>query len=142
MACFLVPATEAIITTVVSKVMKSKAENTTEAGVELEHETKETIETISFAQKLGWLSKLLWGGSILLAFEHLWHGEIAPWFPFLTAASDPSEMQIVFAEMKSVGGSMAILLTLVWVGMLIVANHLQKKAITDSSTLSRGGTIK
>ena len=140
MACFLVPATEAVKTTVASKVMKSKAENTTEVSVDLGNGTKEKATTISFAEKLGWLSKLLWGGSALLAFEHLWHGEIIPWFPFLTAASDPSEMQIVFEEMQSVGGSMAILLTLVWVCMLIITNYIKKKALIDSPNLSKGGS--
>jgi len=36
---------------------------------------------------LGWLTNMLWGGSLLLAFEHVWHGEETPWFPFLTAAA-------------------------------------------------------
>ncbi len=43
---------------------------------------------IALSRKLMWLANLLWGGALLLAYEHVWHGEVVPWFPFLTAASD------------------------------------------------------
>jgi len=71
---------------------------------------------------------LLWGGALLLAFEHLWHGEVVPWFPFLTAASDPAETAVMLSEMSTVGVTMAVLVTAVWVGMLVVCNVLLKRA--------------
>ena len=71
MACFLVPTAEAIVTGVVSKVEKKN-----EAAVE---------GKIPFSRKLKWLKNMLWGGAALLAYEHVWHGEVVPWFPFLTA---------------------------------------------------------
>ena len=70
----------------------------------------------------------LWGGALLLAFEHLWHGEIAPWFPFLTAMSDPAEKAVMFHEMATVGVAMAALTTAIWLCMLAVAKVLEKKA--------------
>ena len=89
-----------------------------------------TMEKTPFSKKLGWLNKLLWGGSALLAFEHLWHGEIAPFFPFLTAASEgPEAVSEMLGEMGTVGVSMAALITAVWVVMLIVSKAMEKKAL-------------
>ncbi len=115
MACFIVPTTEAIITTVTKKVVQSKEAAPAEAG------------TIPFSQKLGWLNKMLWGGSALLAFEHLWHGEIVPFYPFLTAASSPESTSAMLHEMATVGVGMALLVTGVWVGMVAVTSRLLKR---------------
>ena len=41
-------------------------------------------EGLSLRKKLHLLSNFLFSGSILLVFEHFWHGEIVPFFPFLT----------------------------------------------------------
>ena len=73
MACFIVPAVEAVITTVAEKVIKSR-ETPETIDVVREDGTVETVTRTPFSRKLGWLNKLLWGGVILLAFEHLWHG--------------------------------------------------------------------
>ena len=77
--------------------------------------------------KLKWLSGMLVGGSFLLAFEHIWHGEVTPWFPFLTAMSDPSDAAEMFHEMATVGVTMAVLVTLVWVGICIAADIIVKR---------------
>lgn len=115
MACFIVPAAEAVVTTVVAKAVKTKE--------------KETETKLPFSKKLGWLSKLLWGGSGLLAFEHVWHGEVIPYFPFLTAAADKQETIVMLKEMASVGGTMSLALTGVWVIMLLVTGRMQKSMI-------------
>ena len=107
MACFLVPAAEAVATTVAAKVMKKNA--------------KDNEEKLSFATKLEGLNKLLWGGSLLLCYEHVWSGEITPFFPFLTAMNDPAETAVMFEEMAVYGGTMAVFMTAVWaVGCLVV----------------------
>jgi hypothetical protein len=80
MACFLVPTAQAVITTIAAKVLKSK-EKEESVKVFLSDGSVEEATKIPFSTKLGWLNKLLWGGSVLLAFEHLWHGEIVPFFP-------------------------------------------------------------
>jgi len=109
MACFLVPTTEAIVTTVIKKVGdKSGSDN-------------------MFIKKMGWLNNMLWGGSALLAFEHVWHGEVTPWFPFLTAAADPADAVEMIHEMSTSGVAMAILVTLAWVVMVLVSNAIAKK---------------
>ncbi len=124
MACFVVPATEAIITTVIQKVMEKKEKETGKKDVQQE----ENGSRIPFSRKLKWLNSLLWGGSALLAFEHVWHGEVVPWFPFLTAASDPADTAEMLHEMATVGVSMAALVTLVWLGMLGISSIIEKRA--------------
>ena len=84
MACFMVPATEAIVTTVMTKVVEKKEKKAMEKDPQQIFAGESTH--VSFSHKMKWLDKMLWGGSALLAFEHLWHGEISPIFPFLTAA--------------------------------------------------------
>ncbi len=113
MACFLVPAAEAIVTTVASKAMKKNSVPEAEAK-------------ITFGSRLNWLNNLLWGGSALLAFEHVWHGEVTPFFPFLTAAAEGETVEML-KEMGTVGVGMAVLVTGVWVGMVLVAKAVGKR---------------
>ncbi len=127
MACFLVPAAEAVITTVAEKVIKSKEKEET-VKVSLPNGAIEEATKIKFSTKLGWLNKLLWGGSALLAFEHVWHGEVVPFFPFLTAVKS-GETAEMLAEMGSAGVTMAVLVTVVWVGMLAVSSIIEKRAL-------------
>ena len=120
MACFLVPTTEAIVTTIVEKKLKSKEKKQGE-------ENKKSI--VSFSKKLKWLNNMLWGGAILLAFEHIWHGEVVPFFPFLTAASNSSDAAEMLHEMVTTGVMMAVLVTIVWIGMVIVSAIIEKTTI-------------
>ena len=130
MACFLVPAAEAVITTVVTKVIKSKEKEET-VKVSFADGTVEDAIKINFSTKLGWLNKLLWGGSALLAFEHVWHGEVVLRFPFLTAVETGKTAEML-TEMGSVGVMMALLCTAVWAGMLIVSSVIKKRALKTS----------
>ena len=125
MACFLVPTAEAIVVTAVAQIMKSRAAK--KASLPTFSEDSAETPKIPMYRKLHWLASLLWGGSFLLCFEHIWHGEVVPWFPFLTATADPADTAVMLQEMMTVGTSMAVLLTVVWVGMVLVANHLAKK---------------
>ena len=69
---------------------------------------------------------MLWGGSALLAFEHVWHGEVVPFFPFLTAVKDGNAMEMLH-EMATAGVSMALLVTAVWGIMVGVVSMMEKK---------------
>lgn len=117
MGCFLVPATEAIVTTVVTKVVEKKEGS-------LENVEKKEL----FSTKLKRLNGFLWGGSALLAFEHLWHGEVQPFFPFITAMSNPEDMSELLHEMSTVGVSMAVLVTAVWAILTIAISRIEKKS--------------
>ena len=124
MACFIVPAAEAVVTTIATKVMKSKEGNPETVKIQLDG----AEEKLPFSKKFSWLNKLLWGGSALLAFEHVWHGEVTPWFPFLTAASNPADAAEMLHEMSTAGVTMSVLVTAVWAGMLVVSSVIEKKA--------------
>lgn len=136
MACFLVPAAEAIVTTVAAKVIKSK-EKEESVKLSLSDGSVQEATKIKFSTKLGWLNKLLWGGSALLAFEHLWHGEVVPFFPFLTAVEN-GETAEMLAEMGSAGVMMAVLVTVVWVGMLAVTSVVEKRALHAPELAQKG----
>ena len=120
MACFIVPGTEAIVTTVATKIIEKKEMSVDKSDIKFEN--KELLST-----KLKRLNGLLWGGSALLAFEHLWHGEIQPFFPFLTAAADPTDAIDMLHEMSTVGVSMALLVTAVWAVTNFVIDLNSKK---------------
>ena len=139
MACFLVPVMEAIVATVVTKVIKSKESEPAEIKIDAGAGVLETATKIPFSRKLKWLTNMLWGGSALLCFEHVWHGEVVPWFPFLTAASDPAKASVMLSEMTSVGTSMALLITAVWCGMLLVTSAMEKKVLKPQPMANEGG---
>ena len=130
MACFIVPGTEAVVTTIATKVIEKKEQKAREEalaqGVELSELNRE-----NFSVKLKRLNGLLWGGSALLAFEHLWHGEIAPFFPFLTAASNPADLQAMLHEMSTVGVGMAALVTSVWALSSLVIDHIKEPHLSS-----------
>lgn len=130
MACFLVPAAEAVVTTLAAKLLKSR-EKARNVEIRLPDGSVETATRIPFSTKLGWLNKLLWGGSALLAFEHVWHGEVVPFFPFLTAVRDGDTSEML-AEMGSAGIMMAALVTVVWFGMLAVSAMVERRALANS----------
>ena len=121
MGCFIVPATEAVVTTVITKVVEKKEKK---EGVAFDH--------AKFSSKLKNLNGLLWGGSALLAFEHLWHGEIQPFFPFLSAASNPADTVEMLKEMSTVGVAMAVAVTAIWGVMTIVSNAIEKREETST----------
>ncbi|HEY54921.1 MAG TPA: hypothetical protein G4N91_01385 [Dehalococcoidia bacterium] len=119
MACFLVPAGEAIVTTVVQKVVERREKK---VGGEKAKKTG-----LTWSRRLSWLNKLLWGGTILLALEHMWHGEFVPWPPFLTAMGNPAEVSLMLKEMAIFGGAMAAAVTAVW-GIMILVVELKSRA--------------
>ena len=126
MACVLVTVAEAIVTTVVTKIVEKKEKSAVKSS-----DTEEvSVHTnkVPFSRKLKWLNNMLWGGSILLIFEHIWHGEIVPWFPFLTAASNPEDTAVMLHEMATVGVTMAVIVTAAWLGLVGITYLIEKKA--------------
>jgi hypothetical protein len=119
MACFLVPAGEAIVTTVIQKVAEKKEKKT---GT-----SKARSTSLTWSRRLSWLNKMLWGGSVLLAFEHIWHGEIIATPPFLTAMQNPADMTTMLHEMATFGTAMAVTITIIW-GIILLVAELKAKA--------------
>ena len=122
LSCFLVSAAEAVVATAIEKAEEKKELKMAETNTEITEEV-----TIPWSRKLKWLTYMLWGGAVLLAFEHIWHGEVVPWFPFLTAMSDPADAAEMFHEMATVGVAMAGLITVVWIAMCIAASAIAKR---------------
>nr|WP_314670419.1 hypothetical protein [uncultured Oribacterium sp.] len=89
---------------------------------------------LSLRKKLHLLSNFLFSGSILLVFEHFWHGEIVPFFPFLTGARTPEDTYTMLKEMSTVGVSMALLITGIWaVYCFVLERKLQKEGERNAS---------
>lgn len=124
MSCFVVPAAEALITTVVAKVLESREKKCVEIPA---REFSESFHCEPLYKKIRSLSKLLWGGSALLAFEHVWHGELAPFYPFLTQASDPEGVSEMIREMSTVGVSMSASVTIAFIAFQILGALSKRK---------------
>ena len=128
MACFLVSTAEAIVVTVAAKIIQRK-EPSPESG-KLEQKAMEEMKpakTLPWSKKLMVLAKMLWGGAFLLCYEHIWHGEVVPWFPFLTAMNDPGDTQEMLAEMGSIGVTMAVIVTVTWAIMMFAADKIMSR---------------
>ena len=136
MACFLVGGGEAIVVTVVAKLLKASEEKKAQAvrskGGEKAVDALREKQGIPWSRKLMWLAYFLWGGAFLLAYEHVWHGEVVPWFPFLTAMNDPGDTAEMLHEMSTIGVTMAVIVTVVW-ALLCVAADLIVKRRADST---------
>lgn len=98
MACFLVPMSVAVVTTVFRKKIPEKLH-------------------------IMWLNVLLWGGVVALAIEHIAHEEVVPYFPFLSAMSDPADTATMLGEMATIGTAMLLACVAVWVVMVYVYNR-------------------
>ena len=128
MACFLVSTAEAIVVTAAAKAVKNnemKADSqklAKKASIETKQE-----EHLPWSKKLMILAQLLWGGAFLLCFEHIWHGEVVPWFPFLTAMNDPGDTAEMLHEMSTIGVTMAVIVTVTWAIMMFVADRIMER---------------
>ena len=137
MACFLVSAAEAAVVTAIEKVVEKKEESAVQVSDEITSHQNQRGAAIPLSRKLQWLTYMLWGGAILLAFEHLWHGEVVPWFPFLTAMTSPDSAAAMFGEMATVGVCMALLITAVWFVMCKVADAIVKRPAKKSAKAAK-----
>ena len=132
MACFTVPLVESVVVTAVEKAEEKRESNTAEQG-----KISTGKAMIPLSRKFKWLNGMLLGGSALLAFEHVWHGEVTPWFPFLTAMSDKADAMEMLHEISTVGVSMAALVTVAWLGICVAAEAILKRSadVTEKTTV-------
>ena len=94
MACFIVPLTQAVATTIYRKMTKN---------------------TDSFVgRNLKTLEQMLWGGSLMLVLDHIINGEVTWKYPFFTALEIEGGGLVMLREMVTVGVPMSLLVTLVW----------------------------
>ena len=109
MACFTVPLATAVAATAAKSVLPESARKN------------------PFVSRLGWLGKMMFGGSFLLAIEHVYHDEIIFTPPFLTAVKDGNTAEMLH-EMATRGVAMAVLLGVVWVAMVSVSVWRERAA--------------
>ena len=110
MACFTVPLATAAVTGVAKNALPESARRN------------------PFVAKLGWLGKMMFGGSFLLAIEHVYHGEIIFTPPFLTAAQEgPEAVGEMLHEMATRGVAMTVLLVAVWAAMVAFSVRSERK---------------
>lgn len=128
MACFIAPVAEAAAVSVIAKKVKKNE--------------GETNVKIPFSREVKWLSNMLWGGSALLAFEHIWHGEVVPFFPFLTAVQNQTGAFEMLKEIATTGVTMGLIVTAVWGGMLAVVHQFEKFAVNDGLKTAKWGENK
>ena len=129
MACFTITAGEAVLVSAAQltvKVLEHK-------GV-IKYETNEdgTPKNGKWSQKLGILNGMLWGGSVLLALEHVFHGEVVMYPPFLTAMESPDATAEMLHEMATVGVAMAVTLTVIWGIGLLLYRFLRNKKVAKA----------
>ena len=108
--------------TKVVEVVEEKREAAAEASGSHHADTR-----IPLSRKLSWLTWMLTGGAVLLMFEHVWHGEVVPYFPFLTAMYSPDATSEMLHEMATVGVTMAVLVTAVWAGVCAAADAILRR---------------
>ena len=125
MACILVSATVGIGVSVARHIVKHH-----EKKLELEGKTQlpeKFGSDIKWSQKLAYLELTLFSGSFLLAIEHILHGEVVPFPPFLTAASNPADAAAMLNEMGTVGVAMLAILLVAWGVGVLIADYFKFK---------------
>jgi hypothetical protein len=101
MACFIAPMATGIVTTVFRK-------------------------KIPAALKIGWLNIMLWGGVAMLAIEHIAHGEVVFYPPFLTAMQNPADIPVMLQELATVGGTMTIAIVVAWIILVAITSRMPR----------------
>ena len=120
MACFTVSALAALGVGAAKYIVRHH-EKKNELKVVEPKEYKFGSE-VKVSKKLGYLELALWAGSFVLAGEHLIHGEVSPFPPFLTAVSEgPDAVREMLTEMGTVGVAMLLTIVAAWgIGVFLV----------------------
>ena len=133
MACFTVSVVGAIGVGIAKHIVKHH-----EKKMLLEHKEPKEYKFGSetpWSKKLSYLELTLYSGSLLLLGEHIIHGEVVPFPPFLTAMESAEETAIMWQEIGTVGVTMFLLLVAAWAaGVLIVDYFKYRKHQKESKT--------
>lgn len=134
MACFTISAAAAIGVGVAKYIVRHHEKKL--ALTSQEPKEYKFGSEVKWSKKLSYLELTLWGGSILLAGEHILHGEVTPYPPFLTAAGEGADaVNEMLTEMGTVGVGMLLVLLLAWgLGVFVVdfikyRKHLKEKNV-------------
>lgn len=117
MACFVVSVAGALAVGAAKYIVKhheNKVSKETTDFTKIEDKKYKFGSETKWSKKLGILELSLLGGSFLLAGEHILHGEVVPYFPFLTAASEAESASEMLYEMGTIGVTMMLAITAAW----------------------------
>lgn len=109
MACFLAPMSLAIVTTI------------------FRNKVPENL-------KINLLNIMLWGGVLALAVEHIAHGEVVLFPPFLTAMNNPEDIPVMLHEIATIGVAMTLAIIFVWLILVLVTQTKTEKLKKPSKT--------
>ena len=127
MACFTVSAVAAIGVGVARHIVRHN-----EKKLELAGKAKEVEKFGSdtkWSTKLAYLETALFAGSVLLAGEHVLHGEVTPYPPFLTAAGEgPEAVSEMLHEMGTVGVAMLGIIVAAWAIGVLVYDYIKYRS--------------
>ncbi|MDR1799879.1 MAG: hypothetical protein LBR19_08405 [Bifidobacteriaceae bacterium] len=123
MACFLATTVAAVAVGAVKSAQRPSADaaqapGTTPAPATSRHK-------VPWRRRLTWLFNLFAGGSVLLALEHIWHGEVIFAPPFLTAMSSAEETAAMWREIGTVGVGMVLIILAAWGLMVFLAERVE-----------------
>lgn len=120
MACFTVSAIGAIGVGIARRIVKhnEKKNNKNNDGFGSD---------IKWSRKLAYLELTLAGGSFILMLEHIMHGEITFYPPFLTAMNSADDTIQMLKEIGTSGVAMFLLLILAWSVGIFFADLLKYK---------------
>ena len=116
MSCFIVPLTQALVTTAYRKRHQKSIESP---------------EAPALKRHLPALEKMLWGGSVMLVVDHVINGEVTWRYPFFTALETAGGGAVMLKEMLTVGLPMSVVLTLVWIGYALLKTENGKLKTTN-----------
>lgn len=120
MACFTVTAATAVGVAVARHIVKHNEKK--------ENIVVDPIDPMKTSKKLGILELGLFGGSFILAGEHVLHGEVTFTFPFLTAINEGSDaVKTMLFEMGTVGVAMTVAIVATWGIALLIRKLVLKK---------------
>ena len=116
MSCFIVPLTQALVTTAYRK----------------SHEKSiESADASVFKRNIPALEKMLWGGSVMLVVDHIINGEVIWHYPFFTALEESGGLKVMLHEMLTVGLPMSVVLTAVWMGYALLKERRKRITVTN-----------
>ena len=124
MACFTISAIGAIGAGVARHIVKHHEKKMALVNKDEPKEYKFGSE-VPWSKKLSYLEMTLWGGSFVLAGEHILHGEMVPYPPFLTAMANKEDTIEMLKEMGTVGVTMFLFLVFAWLAGVLIVDYIK-----------------
>ena len=85
-----------------------------------------------------YLELTLGAGSIVLAGEHIFHGEVTPFPPFITAMADPADTAVMWQEIGTIGVGMFAILLVAWAAGVVIVDYMKYRARKGTKSAAEG----